>query len=319
MLAVGVYEYGGPEALRVLELPTPHAGPGEIRVRVSAAAVNPADTLIRLGDAAAAFGSQPPPYIPGMDAAGLVDEIGPGCETELLLGARVMAMVMPIRAAGGAYAEYVVLPASWVAPAPTGTSHAEAATLPMNGLTARMALDMLALAPGQRLAVTGGAGVLGGYLIQLACAAGLRVFADAAPADQPRVRSLGADVVVDRGEDVAGAWRALAPDGVDAVVDAALLGAPILAAIRDGGALARVRGPGERGVGKLEPEREIVFHQVSVPGYLGDRNRLDALRACVERGQLSLRVAGSYRPEQAPDAHRRLEAGGTRGRLVIEF
>jgi NADPH:quinone reductase-like Zn-dependent oxidoreductase len=189
----------------------------------------------------------------------------------------------------------------------------------MNGLTARMSLDMLALVPGQTIGVTGAAGVLGGYVVQLASAAGLRVLADAAPADEALVRGFGADVVVERGEQLAAAWRVSVPAGLDAVVDAALIGAPILPAIRDGGALARVRGAGERGVSPLEPERGIVFHQVRVPAYGGDRARLEDLRERAERGELTLRVAATYSPEQAADAHRRLEAGGTRGRLVIEF
>ena len=253
MRAIGILEYGGPDVLQVVEVPTPHAGSGEIRIRVHAVGVNPTELLIRLGDVADALGDQSPPYIPGMDAAGVIDEIGDDADTDLQVGERVMAMVMPIRPEGGSYAEYVVLPASWVARAPKGTSHAQAATLPMNGLTARMALDMLALDPGDTLAVTGAAGALGGYVLQLARAEGLWTLADAAPSDEELIRNLGADVVVPRGDGLAGRLRAVVPDGVDAVVDAALIGAPVLAAIRNGGGLVRVRAPGERGVKPLRP------------------------------------------------------------------
>src|SRR3954468_11693121 len=95
MRAVGVTEFGGPEALRVVELPEPHAGPGEVRVRVHAATVNPTDTYTRNGDRAEWLHRDPPPYIPGMDAAGVLDEIGEGATTELAVGDRVMAIVVP--------------------------------------------------------------------------------------------------------------------------------------------------------------------------------------------------------------------------------
>ncbi|MEV1330672.1 alcohol dehydrogenase catalytic domain-containing protein [Micromonospora costi] len=96
MRAVGLYEFGGPEVLRVIELPEPHAGPGEVRVRVHAAAVNPSDTLLRSGVHASALAGVPGPYVPGMDVAGVVDEIGPGTVTDLSVGDRVMAMLLPV-------------------------------------------------------------------------------------------------------------------------------------------------------------------------------------------------------------------------------
>ncbi|MFB4263177.1 alcohol dehydrogenase catalytic domain-containing protein [Nonomuraea sp. GTA35] len=229
--------------LRVVDLPEPHAGPGEVRVRVRAAAVNPADTLLRAGVHARAFAGVPAPYVPGMDIAGEIDEIGPGTRTELSPGEPVMAMVMPIGPAAGGYAEYVVLPAGWVVRAPAGADGAAAATLPMNGLTAQLTLDQPALAPGSILAVTGAAGTLGGYLVQLGRHAGLTVVADAAPADEALVRRLGAADVVTRGPDVAARLRDRYPDGVDAVADTALIGPRLLDAVRDGGTYARFLAP----------------------------------------------------------------------------
>ena len=89
MRGVGVMEFGGPEALEVVELPEAHAGPGEVRLRVHAATVNPTDTFVRGGARADALrASGPPPYIPGMDAAGVVDEIGEGTETGLAVATR---------------------------------------------------------------------------------------------------------------------------------------------------------------------------------------------------------------------------------------
>ncbi|TDD52954.1 NADP-dependent oxidoreductase [Nonomuraea terrae] len=313
MRAVGAFGFGGPEVLQVVEVPEPHAGPGCVRIRVHAAAVNPADTLMRAGQVR--LPGVRPPYIPGQDAAGVVDEIGPGTATGLRMGDRVMAMVMPNVPGGGAYAEHVVLPASWVARAPAAAGHAEAATLPLNGLTARLALDLLALSPGQTLAITGAAGAVGGMLIQLAKADGLRVVGDAAPADRDLVRSLGADSVVARGGDVATRFREVMPAGVHALADAALIGAPVAAAVRDGGGIAAFRGTAAFG----PPERGLSYHQVYVPDYGGRPDKLDLLRRLAETGALAMRVAGTFLPEQAAEAHRRFEAGGVRGRLVLQF
>jgi len=319
MKVVGVSRFGGPEALRVFEVREPHAGPGEVRIRVGAATVNPGDAVLRAGELD--LGASRPPYIPGMEAAGVVDEIGPGTVTGLRVGDAAMAFVMPLRPEGGAYSEFLVLPADWVAPAPAGAGHAEAATLPMNGLTARLAVDVLGLSPGQVLAVTGAAGSVGGYAVQMAKADGLRVIADAAPADAGLVRSLGAEVTVARGADVADRFRQAAPDGVDGLVDAAVIGsARLAAAVRDGGGIAVVRGEGAQAADPGElARRQVAYHPVWVPQYLGDQARLDRLRAQAEDGTLTLRVAGRFPAEEAAAAHRMLAAGGIRGRLVLVF
>ena len=183
----------------------------------------------------------------------------------------------------------------------------------MNALTARLALDDLAIRRGGTVAVTGGAGALGGFAIQLAKADGLFVIADAAAADESLVAELGADEVVRRGDDVATRIRAIAREGVDGVVDGALLHEFVLPAVRDGGGLAVVRGwegPGERG---------IRIHPIWVRRAATDRARLIALRDQAEAGTISLRVAAVLPAEQAPEAHRRLEAGGARGRMVLDF
>jgi NADPH:quinone reductase-like Zn-dependent oxidoreductase len=311
MRVVGVDEFGGPEALKVFDVPERHAGAGEVRLRVHAATVNPTDTFTRNGARAALLTSHPPPYVPGMDVAGVIDEVGAGVEGHAV-GDAVMAIVLPHGSHGG-YSESLVLPADSVVRAPTGTDHATASTLPMNGLTARLALDLLALQPGATLAVTGAAGCLGGYTVQLAKADGLRVIADAAPSDEELVLSLGADVVVPRGPDVAAHIRHVVPDGVDGLMDGSVQNAGVIAAVRDGGGFASVRGF----VG--ESAREVVFHQVWVREYVRERAKLDRLRQQVEDGVLTLRVARTFPADQAAEAHRLLEAGGIRGRLVIEF
>jgi NADPH2:quinone reductase len=312
MRAIGVIEFGGPDALQVVDLPLPEAGPGEIRIQVLAATVNPTDAGLRNGTRAEMLKDVPKPHVPGMDIAGVVDQVGEDTSTELAVGDDVMAIVIP-NGPHGAYAEYVVVPAESVTRIPAGADHAQAATLPMNGLTTVQALDLLDLQPGDYLAVTGGAGAVGGYAIQLGKIAGLIVVADASPADEELVRGLGADHIVPRGEDFAAAVRAIVAEGAHGVVDSALLNQDAEGAVRDGGRIATVRGF----VG--ESDRGVSFHPVSVRNYARENAKLDQLRQQVEDGQVTLRVADTLAAEHAPEAHRRLEAGGVRGRLVLTF
>jgi NADPH2:quinone reductase len=160
--------------------------------------------------------------------------------------------------------------------------------------------------------VTGAAGAYGGYVIQLAKTEGLTVIADGSEKDEKLVQSLGADIVVRRGDDVASRIREHFPRGVDGLADGAVLNALVIPAVRDG-AFTAVRG--FEGV----PQRDIHFTTTFVRSYAQEWEKLDRLRQLVEAGKITLRVADVYPPERAPDAHRRLEAGGTRGRLVIQF
>ena len=312
MRAVGLYVHGGPEVLEVVDLPEVHAGSGQVRIRVHAVAVNPTDTMARNGSRAEQQKIDPPPYVPGMDVAGVVDEVDDDISTNVAVGDAVMAMVVP-KASHGAHREQIVLNARSVVPAPAGTSHVEACTLPMNGLTARQSLDLLGLSSGQTLAVPGAAGAYGGYVIQLAKTEGLTVIADASEADRELVTDLGADIVVLRGDDVATRFREHFSDGVDGLADGAVQNELVIPAVRDGGAFTSVRGF----IG--EPLRDISFTATMVRTYDGEFEKLDRLRQLVESGSITLRVADTYTPERAGEAHRRLEAGGTRGRLVIEF
>jgi NADPH:quinone reductase-like Zn-dependent oxidoreductase len=319
MRAIGFQQFGGPEVFEVLELEEPHAGPGEVRLRVRAAAVSPADAVTRSGAGVAmmrelvpGFVAPEPPYVVGCDAAGVVDEIGPDTDTELAIGDRAIAVIHSM-SVSGAYQEYLVVPAASAVHAPKNVDDAAASTLLMNGLTARVALDRLALAPGATVAVTGAAGAVGAYAVQLAKADGLRVAADAAEADEALVRGLGAGIVVRRGPEVAKHIRSEVPEGVDALVDCAVQNDAVLDAVRDGGAIASVRnhqGPSERG---------ITWIPVLYSDYLTNHAVLDKLRSQVESGALTLRVAAIYPAEQAAEAHRRMQAGGVRGRLVLTF
>jgi NADPH:quinone reductase-like Zn-dependent oxidoreductase len=312
MRAVGVTEFGGPEALHLVDVPDEPLGAGQVRLRVTAATVNPTDTYARNGTYAQRDPVKQFPYVPGMDVAGELAEIGEGVQTDLAIGEHVMGIVVPSGAHGG-YREDLVLPAGSIARVPAGASDAAAATLPMNGLTARLALDKMALQPGQVLAVTGAAGAFGGYVVQLAKTEGRTVVADAAEADEELVRELGADVVVRRGDDVAARIREQFPDGVDGLADGSVQDAAVLPAVKDGGAVTTVRG--YRGDG----QRALRVFPVMVRDYAENAEALDRLREQVEKGEITLRVAQTFPAAEGAKAHQRLEAGGVRGRLVLTF
>ncbi|MFG2586152.1 NADP-dependent oxidoreductase [Streptomyces malaysiensis] len=299
--------------LQLVELPTPDPGRSEIRIRTTAAAVNPTDTILRQHGPRAKDGLQPP-WIPGMELAGVVDAVGE--DSVWSVGDRVMAIVRPRRPLGGAQAEFVVVPDASAAAIPDEISDVDAATLPMNGLTVFSALLHLRLTAGQTLGVTGAAGAVGGYAVQLARVAGLHVIADAFEKDTDLVQGLGPAVVVRASRDAAeeaAAFRAAVPEGVDGLIDAAVLNAGALPIVRDGGALAAVRfwtGPSER---------DIRIHPVNVSNHLADGAEIAELAQLVVDGRLTLRVADTYPVAQAAAAHQRLQAGGTRGRLVLTF
>jgi NADPH:quinone reductase-like Zn-dependent oxidoreductase len=295
--------------LTVIDRPVREPGPGEVRIAVRAAAVNPTDIGLR----SAGGGDLPAPWTPGMDAAGTVESVGAGVD-RLRVGEAVMAAVTPRRPDGGAQAELLVAPAASVVPIPDGATLAQAATLPMNGLTALLGLELLDLGAGETLAETGGAGLLGSYVIALAAERGLRVIADAKPEDEPAVRGYGAGVVVPRGEGFVAAVREAAPDGVAGVYDTALLHDAVFGALRDGGRMVVVRG--------WQPERTergIDVRGVRVATVLERTDWLEELRRLASAGRLQLRVAAEYPPEAAAEAHRVMAAGGLRGRAVIVF
>jgi NADPH2:quinone reductase len=309
MRAIEITAPGGPEVLQVSDRPVRDPGPGEVRIAVKAAAVNPTDIgLRRMGG-----GDLPAPWTPGMDAAGVIESVGPGVN-RLQVGEAVMAAVTPRRPEGGAQQELLIAPAASVVSTPEGTTLAEASTLPMNGLTALLGLEMLEIGHGGTLAVTGAAGLLGSYVVGLAKDRGLTVIADAKPEDEALVYGFGADVVVPRGDGYVAAVREAVPDGVDGIYDTALLHDSVFGALRDGGTMAVIRGWKPDGT-----ERGIVVKQVNVSKALENTAWLEHLRDLVYGGRLQLRVAQTFTPEQVGEAQDLMDAGGLRGRAVILF
>ena len=312
MRAVGFKEFGDPEVLEVMDIPEVYANQGEIRIKNYASAVNPTDIVSRSGLIAQFRKDYPLPAVPGMDISGIVDQVGEGVETGVSIGDQVMGMVIP-NSLHGAYSEQITLNQFAVVKAPKGFSFVESATLPMNGLTARLSLDLLNLTKGQVVAVTGGPGAYGGYVIQLAKADGLIVIADSNESDIELLRELGADHIIPRGENFAKKIKEVFPNGVDGIADGALLNEKAIDAVKDNGSFTSVRGF------KGEPQRNINFTATWVSEYDCNFEKLDELRQQVEDGLLTLRVADTVSPENASEAHKRLDGGGTRGRMVISW
>jgi len=312
MRAVAFDTFGGPEVLHLIDLPVPVPGKGEVLVKVTAATVNPTDTSMRAGKQAALMTDIKPPYIAGMEIAGHVHALGEGVTT-LSVGQPVMGIVSPRSPGGGAYREYVALPAASVAPLAPGTDLIEAATVPMNGLTAKLCIEILGLGAGSSLLVTGGTGALGGYCIQMGKYFGLEVVADGKDSDADLLRRLGAKHVVPRGEGMAPAVRALYPHGVDGLVDAALLTDTAAALVKDGGAAVNAR---------INPRITDARLRTATVGVLSQATNTSALlwlAEMVAKGALTPRVALRVPAAEAAEAHRRVEQGGLRGRAVLVF
>lgn len=321
--AVGITGPGGADKLTVFTRQVRAPGPEEVRIAVKAAAVNPTDILLReagiggISRASSASGAVapdlPPPWTPGMEAAGLIEAVGAGVEG-MRVGDRVMTVVGPRRPEGGAQAEYLLAPAASTVRIPDSLSFQQAAALPMNGLTALLGLELLALKRGETLAVTGGAGMLASYVIPIAKKNGLIVIADAKPEDEGHVRELGADLIVPRGEDFVAAIRQFRPQGVDGLYDTALRHEAVIDAVGDDGVMVTVRGwkPGEA-------PRGVQVKPVWVVKALERTDWLGELASYASEGVLTPRVAGEFPPERIADVHRMVSAGGLRGRLVISF
>ncbi len=299
MKAVRFHEYGGPDVLHVDDVEAPHAGPGQVRVAVRAAGVNPIDWKIRSG-AMAAFMPAELPRIPGSDAAGVVDEVGDGV-TDVSVGDAVFGS-----AVGGASAEYAVL--DHYAAKPAGMTFAEAAGLPVAVETAVRGLDLLGLEAGQTLLINGAAGGVGTAAVQLARARGARVLGTASEANHDFLRELGAEPTT-YGDGLAARVAELAPDGVDLAFDVAGHGALP--------ALIAATGSPDRVVTIADftgPE-----HGVRVTSGSDGRSwqALGQAADLYEQGAFRLPVAETFAFAEAAEAHRRSEDGHVRGKLVL--
>ena len=307
MRAAVVKEFGGPEVLQVIDVPIPQPGAGEVLVKVAGASVNFADILVRQGlnvqyGATAArdqFGL-------GTDVSGTVAAVGEGV-TRFAAGDPVVGTQERLDRPLGPQAEYVVLEAWELAPAPARTDLVQLAALGLNAVTADEALDALALTPGQWLLVSGAAGGVGLFAVELARLRGLRVIAQAGPGDEKLVREVGAELFVSREDDLVTAVRRMVPGGAAGAVDAANLAATA-DAVRHGGAFVSLLNSAPMA------RREVRMINLA---WHTDPERLAKLAAYAGTGLVSLRVAKTYPLDQVADAHRELAAGGLRGRIIL--
>jgi len=280
------------------EVAPPKLGPADVRIRVAAAGVNPVDLGVLTGPVRALAGL-PDPVGLGWDVSGTVSEAGSEV-TGLAPGDRVAGIlhVIGLKPTVGAHADETVLPADAVARVPDGLDLVEAASLPLNTLTALQALDLFGPAEGRTLLVTGGAGALGGHAIVLAARAGWRVSALARDADADFLARAGAVLVTE-----------LPGPSFDAVLDAAVLLDSALAAVRDGGSFVGV-APGS----PVAPERGITVQTVSVEP---DSEAIAGLLGLAAEGTLEVRVAGRVPLRDAVTAFEKVASGGQRGRWLL--
>jgi NADPH:quinone reductase-like Zn-dependent oxidoreductase len=295
--AVRFRQFGGPEVLEIVDLPDPHPGPGQVRIAVRAAGVNPSDWKKRQGLMDTGL-----PQTLGHEAAGVVDELGEGV-TDAAAGDRVFGF----SAGGAAQAELAVL--SWYAPIPPALDFPGAAALPAAVETATRALDQLNVESGATLLINGASGSVGSAAVQLAVLRGARVIGTASPARHEYLRSLGAEPVA-YGEGLIRRVRDLAPDGADAALDVAGSGVlPELIELAGGQqhvlTIADFGGARQHGVRFSSGEAGRAVHALAGLGEL------------IESGRFSLPVAKTFPLAEVAQAHRAGEDGQLRGKLVL--
>ncbi|PRY41345.1 NADP-dependent oxidoreductase [Umezawaea tangerina] len=309
MKAVRFHDYGTPEVLRYEDVDQPVPGAGQVRVRVAATSFNPIDASVRAGNMQ---GPMPVvlPHTPGRDVAGTVDALGDGVDG-LAVGDEVVGF-LPMTD-DGASAEYILVPAEILTPAPTSVPLSDAAALPLVGLTAWQALfDHGKLAVGQRVLVNGAGGAVGGYAVQLAKWAGAHVVATASPRSAELVKAHGADEVVDHtSADVVGAVS----EPVDVVLNLAPVAPEQLAA------LATVVRPGGVVVNTTvwmpapdDEERGVRGVNLFVRS---DAEQLARLVGLVDGGDLRVEVARRVPLAELPALHTQAAEGALAGKVVV--
>ncbi|MGW5745970.1 NADP-dependent oxidoreductase [Amycolatopsis sp. NPDC003861] len=296
---------GGPEVLRVTEAPRPEPGPTEVLVRVKAAGINPVDWKVRRGGG---FLGEPP-FTVGWDVAGVVEQAGFGA-TGVEEGDEVLGMPWFPRPAN-AYAEYVTAPSRHFVRKPAGLSFAEAAALPLAGLTAWQGLvDIAGVHKGQRVFVDAAAGGVGHLAVQIAKARGAHVIGTASAQKHGFLRELGVDEPIDYHD----------PDATASDVDVyfGLVGEESdlrwLPAVKEGGLLIGVPSGVADRVAQQAAENNVRTKRILVEP---DRGGLAGLVELIEAGQLKVRVERTFPLEDVAEAHELGESGRVSGKLVL--
>lgn len=305
MRAITYSRFGGADVLELSELPTPKVGPDTVLVRVRATSVNPVDWKVREGYLDAIMDTTFP-VVPGWDVAGVVERVGLDTP-ELSVGDEVFGYVRKDVVSGGTTAELVAAPVRTLARKPSSWTWEQAAGAPLAGLTALQTIDRAGVTSGQTVLVHAAAGGVGSMAVQIAVARGARVIGTASERNHEYLRSLGAEPVT-YGEGLAERVRALAPDGVDVVLD--YIGGEALATtpdvLREGGTVASVVDAAARD--------ELGGHYVWVRP---DVEGLTELARLADAGQLTVDVAEVYDLADAAKAHEASRTGHVRGKVVI--
>jgi len=309
MKAVRFHEFGDSDVLRYEEVEQPVPGAGEVRLRVAATSFNPVDGGIRGGYLQGPF-PVTLPHTPGIDVAGTVDALGDGVRS-VAVGDAVVAFLS--MTADGAAAEYVVTPADVLAPAPTGIPLADAAALPIVGLTAWQALfDDAQLEAGQRVLINGAGGAVGGYAVQLAKRAGAHVIATASPRSSERVSSAGADEIVDH---TATAVREAVAEPVDVLLNLAPIAPEELEALV---ALVKPGGVVVNTIPTIPTPSDEARNVRAVGVFVrSDAQQLSEVTALVDSGELRVDVAQRVPLAELPAVHTKSDAGEVSGKVVV--
>jgi len=306
MKAIVAHQYGGPEVLKLEDVPVPEPKDDQILVRVIASGVNPADPLILSGKFADRFGTKLPLTL-GYDMAGVVAKVGKQVRT-LKVGDPVYAYLL----FGGGWAEYCLSTEVESAPKPKSLSFVEASAVPLAALTAWQAVsDQAIIDTGQTILIHGGSGGVGSFAIQIAKARGARVIATASTANQDLLKQLGADVAIDytkqKFEDIA--------HDVDFVLDT--VGGDTLArsygVVKKGGMIITI-------VSKCDPA-ELQKHQIQGKSLSShpDSAELGAIRNLIDSGKIKPVVSQVLPLTDAAKADAQAETHHTRGKIVLKI
>lgn len=315
MKAITYGKFGGASVLELTDLPTPSPGPGEVLVKIHAAGVNPIDWKIRNGQFECVF-EHAFPITPGWDMAGVVEALGEGVSA-WKAGDKVYAYTRFAKAEVGTYAEYIVVPESYLGPMPKGLSFIEAAGIPLAALTAWQTFtDFAKLAPGQVALIHAGAGGVGSLAIPLAKHLGATVITTAQAGNHDYCRVRGADHCIDyKKADYRESLKELCPEGVDAILDSIGYEIPdqSLDILKPGGALVCLNDPPDEDRAKALGLRTLRLY--SEP----DGKTLAKITKLVEEGVLPLPEIKAFPLSDAQKTQTLSEAGHVRGKLVLKF
>lgn len=302
MRAAAITSFGGPEVMRIIEVPDPQAGPGQVRVRVKTAGVQHYDCAVRAGWTPAYGITVNLPQVPGNEFAGIVDQVG-GSVTGFSVGSEVLGYAIL-----NCYAEYVVVGVDQIVSKPPTMSWEEAGGLTGNGQGAYIALKAIGIEPGETILINGAAGSLGAFAVQLAKEWGAKtVIGTASESNHDYIRSLGA-IPVTYEEGLAERIRAIAPYGVDAAFDTA-------------------GGEGLRAAVELVRDRNRIctffaydlIEELGLRVVRGERSatRLAELVDLHTKGKLRIHIRQVFPLDRADDAHRDIETRRGRGKIVL--